>query len=156
MEEERRNLAFHEAVDFAMDQEEATIELYGGYLASTTNQGLKQLLRSIISQEKDHVKRLAELKKAGDLSGLLEADGNLEVSVDAPPVPEEAAFGTPSARYLSLVIERERLAAELYRTLGAKAANPELSFLFRRLSDEELKHKAMAQNRYELEELSRS
>jgi rubrerythrin len=156
MDEKRRNLAFHEAVDFAMDQEETTIKLYAGYLASTTSQGLKQLLRSMISQEKDHVKRLAELKKAGDLSGLLVADANLEVSVDVHPIAEEAKLGMPSARFLSLVIEWEGLAAELYRTLGAKATNPELSFLFRRLSDEELKHKTMAQNRHELEELSQS
>jgi rubrerythrin len=156
MEEKRRNLAFHEAVDFAMDQEEATIRLYAGYLDSTTNQGLKQLLRSIISQERDHVKRLAQLKKAGDLSALLAEDGSVEVPVGEHKMAEEVSFGMPSARFLALVIEREGLAAELYRSLGTKALNPELSFLFRRLTDEELKHKTMAQNRYELEALSPS
>jgi len=142
-----------EAVDLAVEQEEAAVELYSTYLARTENQGLKQLLRSLIGQEKEHTRRLQELKKAGNVERLFTAEGKLGIDGERYRGTSGPVSELSSAQFLSVVVEKEGVAAELYELMASRTTNRELALLFRRLGGEERKHQAMARNRFELESL---
>jgi len=153
MEEGKSIDSASEAVDLAIEQEEAAVRLYSTYLAGTENQGLKQLLRSLIGQEKEHARRLQELKKAGNVEYLFSPEANLGIDGERYRGAAGSVSLLSSKEFLSMVVERESAAAELYELLEARTTNRELASLFRRLGGEERKHEAMARNRFELESL---
>ena len=63
------------------------------------------------------------------------------------------AFGFSSARFLSLIVEREGLAADFCSILESRSADRGLAYTFHRLAEEEKRHQTIAMNHYELETL---
>lgn len=146
-------LTILELIEYATDVEKQDQEYYTRYIKTTERPGLKKLLSSLISQEKEHEKQLLEVQQDPIIG---------EVFSDAPADIDVAQFQTEHQfsekmdynDLLNLIIEREQKAADLYSFIASSTNYDEIRYFFENLAAEERKHKSWAVNRYELEMLS--
>ena len=133
-------LSVDEILDFAIDSEQAAVDLYLGLAAKATSPGIKQAFEEYAEEERGHKKKLLEVKagkrflKSGEKPVL-----DLKIAdyaVDVEP--------NPDADYQSVLIfamKKEKAAFRLYSDLAAKTDDPELRQLLLDLAEEEAKHK---------------
>jgi rubrerythrin len=143
-----------EALDFAIQREKDSQAMYLDYASRTDRVGLRSLLVSMAGQEKGHERSLRELRANRAVSSLFSKPKVLDLKMDE--YSSSAAFD-PEMSYqdfLLLVIHKEEEAHALYRGLEACSIPDDLRFLFRGLAEEEKRHKALAQDRYDLEILT--
>ena len=138
-----------EIIDFAIQREREAQASYLEYARATERRGFSELLLSMARMEKEHERRLLELKQGRSSEGLFtppqtEDLGLTETLVDIPFSPD-MDYGD----FLILVIRKEGDAEKLYRRLQSLASNADLSGMFQLLADEERKHKDRAQERYD-------
>ena len=138
-----------EIIDFAIQREREAQASYLEYARATERRGFSELLLSMARMEKEHERRLLELKQGRSSEGLFtppqtEDLGLTETLVDIPFSPD-MDYGD----FLILVIRKEGDAEKLYRRLQSLASNADLSGMFQVLADEERKHKDWAQERYD-------
>lgn len=122
-------------------------------MKQTDRIGLRQLLLSLASQEKEHAKKIEDLLSSVDPEEVF--DKFDEEGFD----PAAYAFvGTIEASMnyndiLMSIIDMEERTFRLYSLLAESTGLSEVSFLFSALAFEEQKHKSWAVDRYELEML---
>jgi rubrerythrin len=148
--------SFEEVLSFAVQREREARETYQSYAKASSYQGMRSLLISMAEQEREHERKLSELsaRECGEsmFSGRKPQDLNLDAYTTT------VAF-TPGMNYqdfLLLVIQKENASLRLYEQLAAGAAEAEIRELFEGLSEEEKRHKAWAQDRYDLEILKQN
>ncbi len=148
---------FHSAediLDFAIQRERDAQAMYLEYSSRTDRVGLRSLLVSMAGQEKGHEQSLRELRANRTVSSLFSKPQILDMKMDEYAV--SAAFN-PDMSYqdfLLLVVHKEEESRALYHRLESCAIQDDLRFLFRGLAEEEKRHKALAQDRYDLEILT--
>ena len=141
-------------MDFAIAKERDAQETYRSYAKATQRSGFRELLLSMVDQEVEHENRLRELKETQTFSAKLSASTGSDMKISEFTI--EAAF-SPQMNYqdfLILVMKREEKAVHLYEWLKTVSQDSDLSTFFERLAEEERKHKAWAQDRYDLEILT--
>jgi len=140
-----------EVIDFALERERESQEIYLDYARKTQRMGFRRLLLFMVDMEKEHENKLKELKEGKDQSALFSGSGSLGARLTDFIKQEEFSPDMDYGDFLVLIIKREEKAEKLYEELESLAADTELKELFSWLAEEERKHKAWAQDRYDLE-----
>lgn len=141
-------------LEFAIQRERESRKLYTDYAAKTDHTGLRSLLLAMADQEKGHEQILVDLKARKSLDPLLSKPQSLDLKIS--DYTADAAFD-PDMSYqdfLLLVIKKEEKSYRLYSRLESLASMDALKLVFRGLAEEEKRHKALAQDRYDLEILT--
>jgi len=141
-------------LDFAINKEIEAQEMYLSYAGKTERRGLRKLLMSMVDQEKEHEKRLEELKSGVALESVFPGIGKTDIKISDYTVDTDFSQDMDYQDFLLLVIKREEKSYKLYQWFTAKAVNDEAKLIFKQLAEEEKKHKAWAQDRYDLEILT--
>ncbi|MCD6122962.1 MAG: ferritin family protein [Spirochaetales bacterium] len=141
-------------LDFAISKELEAQETYLSYAGKTERRGLRKLLMSMVDQEKEHEKRLKELKSGIVLESVFPAGDTADIKISDYTVSTEYSPDMDYQDFLLLVIKKEDKSYRLYQSLMAKTVNDEAKLVFKQLADEEKKHKAWVQDRYDLEILT--
>ena len=139
---------------FAIEKEREAQETYSTYAKTTEKSGFRRLLLSMVAQEKDHEKILLELKTGKSTEAALSAESSVDVKIADYLVDVEFSTDMSYQDFLILVMKREEKAVQLYQYLKEQSDSSDAKSLFERLADEEKKHKAWAQDRYDLEILT--
>jgi len=140
-----------EIIDFALERERESQEIYLNYARKTQRMGFRQLLLSIVDMEKEHENKLKELKEGKDQSTLFSGSESVKARLTDFMVQEDFSPDMDYGDFLVLIIKREEKAKKLYEELESLAADTEVKELFSWLANEEGKHKTWAQDRYDLE-----
>ncbi len=140
-----------EIIDFALERERESQEIYLDYARKTQRMGFRQLLLSMVDMEKEHENKLKELKEGKGRSFLFDGTQSLKARFTDFMVQEEFSPDMDYGDFLVLIIKREEKALKLYEELESLVADTEVKELFSWLAEEEKKHKAWAQDRYDLE-----
>ena len=140
-------------IDFALERERESQEIYLDYARKTQRIGFRQLLLSMVDMEKEHENKLKELKEGKDQSDLFSDSESVKARLTDFIAQEEFSPDMDYGDFLVLIIKREEKAEKLYEELKSFAAETEVKELFSWLAEEERKHKAWAQDRYDLEVL---
>ncbi len=141
-------------LDFAIAKEIEAWNIYLSYADRTEKRGLRKLLLSMADQEKEHEKRLNELKEGRSPDLVFSETAKPDIKISDYTVDAGFPCDMSYQDFLLLVIKREEKSYQLYKWLRSKADNEEIRLIFKQLSDEEKKHKAWAQDRYDLEILT--
>lgn len=129
---------FDEVLDFAIIQEKAAQQFYAKLAQEVQDPAVKDFYRQLITEEKEHEKRLMSLKgcsyafREPDLRDLSESG-----YLDAMPVPAEVTV----KEAVEFAIRKERSAEHLYSLLADLAQQEEIEQLFRMLSEQERHHR---------------
>jgi rubrerythrin len=139
--------SLEEILDFAIARERRAQEIYTTYARATDRKSFARLLATMAEMEKEHERRLSELKAQSAEKAVLDAAERF--TVEEPF--KEMAF-SPEMEYgdfLVLIIQKESEAERLYLRLEGRAASAEARQLFRHLAGEEKKHRDWAQEAYD-------
>lgn len=135
-----------EILDFAIDGEQAAVDLYTGLAAQAKNPGIQKAFEEYANEERGHKAKLQEVKagkrfmKAGEKPVL-----DLKISdytVDENPGPD-ADYQT----VLIFAMKKEKAAFKLYTDLAGRTNDAAIQELLLGLAQEEAKHKL----RFEIE-----
>jgi len=127
---------------------------YISYIKKTDNQSLKQLLYSLLDQEKEHKKRLIEIKKNPSLLYAFADWKDREFSLKLYVSDKKYSESISQNDFLLFLIDKKEKMSKLYSNLSSMARDRNIAFFFTSLAYEEQKHKNWVVNRYELEMLS--
>jgi len=138
-----------EILEFAIDRERKAQEMYLSYAGSTDRKAFRQLLISMAQMEKEHERKLSELRSGGGAQRLFRplagSDQKLNEMLVSVPFSPDMEYGD----FLILIIQKEGEAESLYARLSSLARDTRAGELFRVLAEEERKHKAWAQDQYD-------
>jgi rubrerythrin len=138
-----------EIIDFAIQREREAQDTYLSYARETQRRSFSELLLSMAAMEKEHERKLVELKQGH--RGLESFTPSQEADLRLSDILVEVPF-SPAMDYgdfLILVIRKEREAEQLYRKLESLTDSPDIKNTFHLLADEERKHRDWAQERYD-------
>lgn len=135
-----------EILDFAIEAEQAAVDLYGDIADKTTNPAIEKVFREFANEERGHKIKLENVK-AGKRFLAPGEKPVLDLKISDYTADEELK---PDADYQSVLIfamKREKAAFMLYTDLAGRAEDPSLRDLLLGLAQEEAKHKL----RFEIE-----
>jgi rubrerythrin len=138
-----------EIIDFAIDRERQAQEMYLSYARTSGRKSFSRLLLTMAEMEKEHERRLMELKGQRAWASAFGTAAPERLSLEEPL--KEIAF-SPDMEYgdfLVLVMRKEEEAEKLYQQLETLASADETRRLFRQLAGEERKHRDWARERYD-------
>jgi rubrerythrin len=141
--------SIEQILDFAIDRERKAQEIYYAFARATERKSFARLLLTMADMEKEHERRLAELKGRRAWASAFGTPARESLAIEEPF--KEIAF-SPDMDYgdfLVLVIHKEEEAEKLYLRLESLASAAETRRLFRHLAGEERKHRDWAQERYD-------
>jgi rubrerythrin len=141
--------SIEQILDFAIDRERQAQEIYYAFARKTERKSFAKLLLTMADMEKEHERRLAELKGRRAWASAFGTPARESLALEEPF--KVIAF-SPDMNYgdfLVLVIRKEEEAEKLYLRLESLAAAAETRRLFRHLAGEERKHRDWAQERYD-------
>jgi rubrerythrin len=141
-------------LDFAIQRERDSRKLYMEYAAKTDHAGLRSLLLAMADQEKGHEQILADLKSRRSIDPLLSKPRALDLRISDYTVDVGFDPGMGYQDFLLLVIKKEEKSYLLYERLESLSSAEALKYIFKGLAEEEKRHKALAQDRYDLEILT--
>jgi rubrerythrin len=129
-----------EILDFAIDSEQAAVDLYLGLAATAHNPAIKKAFEEYAEEERGHKVKLQEVK-AGKRFLKPGHKPVLDLKISDYTVEREPG---PDADYQSVLIfamKKEKAAFRLYTDLARKTTDPGLRGLLLGLAQEEAKHK---------------
>jgi len=141
--------SLQEILDFAVTRERQAQAMYVAYSRATDRKSFSQLLLTMADMEREHERRLEELKGKRAWAPALSGPASVRFTLEEPF--KEIVF-SPDMEYgdfLVLVIRKETEAEELYLQLEGLASAAEARRLFRHLAGEEKKHRDWAQERFD-------
>ncbi len=141
----------NQVIDFAIEREREAQEIYLGYYKTTDRIGFRQLLLSMAEMEKEHEKKLTMLKQGIAQNRVFSSGKIIDLKLSDFLVNVEYSPDMDYGDFLIVIIKKENEAEQLYKRLESLAEEREVKQLFWSLADEERKHKAWAQDRYDLE-----
>jgi rubrerythrin len=141
-------------IDFAIQREKEAQKMYQTYSNVTDNPSLKKLLISMMDQEKAHERKLLKLKSGANLEQLFPGKQVEDIKIADYLVDVEFSPQMDYQDFLILVMKKEDKSVQLYHMLAEKTVNVDIKQIFLSLMEEEKKHKAWAQDRYDLEILT--
>ena len=138
-----------EIIDFAIQREREAQATYLSYAGRTTRRSFSELLLSMAEMEKEHERKLVDLKQGqralASFTPPKGEDLGLAETLVEVPFSENMDYGD----FLILVIRKEQEAEYLYRKLQGMTTSADVGKLFILLADEERKHRDWAQERYD-------
>ena len=150
MEQTLEFSSIDEILDFAIDRERKAQQMYLSYAGATDRKAFQQLLLSMAQMEKEHERKLRELRSAGaEAEGLFRPLSGSDQKLNEMLAPVAFSPDMEYGDFLILVIQREGEAEKLYTRLASLARDTSATELFRLLAEEERHHRAWAQDRYD-------
>lgn len=147
MKSKRRFSDFGEVIDFAIRREEEAARRYTEMALFVLMPGLKEMLQELRSDEENHRRILVEIKEG---EGKVRPPGPVPDIRISDDLAEEAASPDMSIQdLLILAAKKEKRAADLYRELAGREANPKLRKTFEFLAGQEKTHKLKLEAAYE-------
>jgi len=134
-----------EALSFAISEEIQAAKFYEELAAKSSLPAMRQLLLQFAGEEKDHMKKLEEVKSGKRARLSDEQARNLKIADYVTDVPPGANVTYQEA--LIIAMKKEKAAYAMYLDLADTSSGPELKELFLGLAREEANHKL----RFELE-----
>jgi len=136
-------------LDFAIDNEERSINFYVGLAPKMAEPRLKGLLLNFAREEERHQAKLMDVRHAG---GKLQPFSggkidDLRIADFVPAVAPTAAMDVKDA--LLVAMNEEKAAFRLYTVLAERAPTADGRTLFQILAQEEAKHKLHLETTYE-------
>lgn len=141
-------------LDFAIQREQEARKLYMEYAAKTDHTGLRSLLLAMADQEKGHEQIVKDLKSRRSLDPLLSKPQALDLRISDYTIDVSFDPEMSYQDFLLLVIKKEEKSFLLYDRLESLSTAEALKYIFKGLAEEEKRHKALAQDRYDLDILT--
>ena len=140
---------FHEIIQFAVEKEIGTHDLYTmcGQIAKYS--GAKELFDELATEEEGHRKLLENLSSGKVVQAKLEPVPDLKISdylIEVKCMPD-SSYGD----ILRLVMKNEEYSVKLYNDLRESCKDEELKKVFAVLAQEEAKHKLKFEKIYDEE-----
>lgn len=138
-----------EIIDFAVTREQEARRTYLAFAQTTDRKGFRQLLLTMADMEGEHEKKLLELRRRGDASGLFRAPRGPDLRLSGQMTDVQFSPDMEYGDFLVLVMKKEAEAERLYTGLMGLAQDAGVRGLFEHLAQEEAAHRAWAQERYD-------
>ena len=134
-----------EALDFAIDNEQQSIEFYTDLAARAPNPEMRSVFDSLILEERGHKAKLLSIKDGRQLLPAEQRVMDLKIGDYLEEVELSADLDYQQA--LVLAMKAEKAAFKLYNDLASVTDDPALKATLLELAQEEAKHKL----RFEIE-----
>ena len=135
-----------EILDFAIDGEQAAVDLYLGLAAQAKNPSIRKSFEEYAQEERGHKAKLEEVKAGKRL--ILPSDKPvLDLKIGDYTVDENPGPDADYQTVLLFAMKKEKAAFRLYTDLAGKTSDAAVQQLLLGLAQEEAKHKL----RFEIE-----
>lgn len=138
---------FGDIIGLAISREEAAIKAYGDMSEKAQSPGLRELLRELQDEEKNHKRLLENISETQIQDFEIKEVPDLKISdyLTEEKTKEEMTF----QNLLVLAAKKEQEAVDLYSNLEQNADEAELKKLFQFLIQQEKNHKLKLETEYE-------
>ncbi|MBS7620240.1 ferritin family protein [Candidatus Bathyarchaeota archaeon] len=139
-----------EILDLAILMEDQSIQIYTSAQDKVVNPGSKEMLKTLVIEEKGHKKRLLEIKEKAKLLekfSSIEKIQDLKIADDLVKEPLSAESGYQEI--LVFAAKREKETHDMYINLAKKYKGSGVENTFMMLAQEELKHKYLLEKEYD-------
>ncbi|MDJ0762599.1 MAG: ferritin family protein [Myxococcota bacterium] len=135
-----------EILDFAIEGEQAAVDLYMGLAAQAKNPTIKKTFEEYAQEERGHKAKLQEVK-AGKRLIIPSNKPVLDLKISDYTVEEEIGTDADYQSVLLFAMKKEKAAFKLYTDLASRTEDAGIQNLLLGLAQEEAKHKL----RFEIE-----
>ncbi len=135
-----------EALDFAIENEEQSIQFYEDMAARTERPEMRLVFESLAKEERGHKSRLEAILKRGDVPSLGKKVLKLNLSDYVPDVQDYENLDYRES--LVVGMKKETAAQRLYIDLAREVEEEDLRDTFRFLAEEEAKHRLRFEREY--------
>ena len=140
-------------IDFCIQKIKLDLDIYNKFSKSIQWIGMSKMLNSMIDIQKEHQKKLIQLRQSGNLEKLFNTN---------QPIEKEDIFfqkvnfleGMDYIDFLSMVILEQEEYIKFYEYLKSLTVIDDVIHIFRTLADDARKQRLWALDRYELEILT--
>jgi len=136
----------NEILDFAIQSEQDAIDFYSYMQKNANSKDMKEIYSELIEEEMSHKKKLIDIKNQG--SFMIENSKVNDLKISDYLVSVKAKSDLSYQEALVLVIQKEKAAFNLYKTLANRAPS-ELKEVFMMLANEEANHKLKFETYYD-------
>ncbi|MBS7630472.1 ferritin family protein [Candidatus Bathyarchaeota archaeon] len=139
-----------EILDLAILMEDQSIQIYTSAQDKVVNPGSKEMLKTLVIEEKGHKKRLLEIKEKAKLLekfSSIEKIQDLKIADDL--VKESLSAESGYQEILVFAAKREKETHDMYINLAKKYKGSGIENTFMMLAQEELKHKYLLEKEYD-------
>jgi len=136
----------NEILDFAIQSEQDAIDFYSFMQQNAKTNDMKGIYDELIQEEMSHKSKLIDIKDKGSFN--IEKSKVTDLKISDYLVPIKASNDLTYREALILVIQKEKAAFNLYKTLADRAPN-NLKEVFLMLANEEANHKLKFETYYD-------
>jgi rubrerythrin len=136
--------SLREAVEYAVAWEEKSQENYLDWSGRTENVNARQLFRNLAQMEAAHITLLKNMR-FDDIQVNVPNPEWVNLTRDLPSIPASLDQGLKQIFEYAMGKEES---VKRYRKLGEAVAEAEVKNLFKRLAEEETRHKALIRDEY--------
>jgi rubrerythrin len=132
-------IIFEQALDLAIEQEQAAADFYTGIAERTSRSGLRDIFQGFAKEERAHKAKLEFIKSIGEMKPVSEQWMDLKSAdypSDVPPSPDR-----DDRDALIWAMKKEKIAFKLFNAFAVLAPNDALRTAFSMLALEEANHK---------------
>jgi len=138
-----------EILEFAIDRENAAVNLYTSCAQEATSKELKQTFLDFAKEEEKHAAMLSDISGNQARIDSYEFKKIVDLKISDYMVDTVYEKGMPMPEVLKLAMKNEEKAVKLYQDLGDQTDNADAKKLFLLLAQEESKHKLGLETMYD-------
>lgn len=143
-------LSLDEILDLAILMEDQSIQIYTSAQNKVVNPGSKEMLKTLVIEEKGHKKRLFEIKeKEKLLENFSSTEKILDLKITDALVKESLSAEAGYQEILIFAAKREKETHDMYVNLAKKYKGSGMENVFMQLAQEELRHKYLLEKEYD-------
>jgi rubrerythrin len=129
----------NEILDFAIESEQEAADFYDNLAGEAAEKAMRETFERFAREEKGHKARLIKIKDEGVYETTQEAILDMKMSDYLVAGPASGKMSYQDA--LILAMKREKAAFKLYIKLSELAPTDDLKNIFRKLANDEARHK---------------
>ncbi|OQY37270.1 MAG: hypothetical protein B6226_05330 [Candidatus Cloacimonetes bacterium 4572_65] len=130
---------FEHVLEFAIKREEEAVAFYNELKGHANFHSQKEMIEEIENMEKGHIIAIQNIQKKG--LEQFEYSERKAINVSNYLVANYDKDNLTFENIIILAMKREEMAYKLYKDLSLQFTGTQLESLFRKLADEEIKHK---------------
>jgi len=139
-----------EILDLAILMEDQSIQIYTSAQDKVVNPGSKEMLKTLVIEEKGHKKRLLNIKeKVKHLEKFSSTEKIQDLKISDLLVKESLSAESGYQEILIFAAKREKETHDMYVNLAKKYKGSGIENTFLMLAQEELKHKYLLEKEYD-------
>ena len=137
----------NEILDFAIESEQQAADFYTNLVAEAATKEMKKTFERFAREEKGHKARLQKIKKEGVFQTKEEEVLDMKMSDYLVAAPASGNMSYQDA--LILAMKREKAAFKLYIKLSEIVSSDDFKNIFKKLANDEAKHKLSFELEYD-------